>query len=127
MDERLLEIVIARRRGVFDAAFADVINPPRRIFRVGLDVENFVGIQAVFQCGQRDDGFEDGAGRVILIRRAVFFRRQLLHPVPLVLRNALREIVRVKRGRGNHRQHVAVANVHDDNRRPRVCAAIPHE
>ena len=41
-------------------------------------VINFIHVQAVFQRRQRDDRFENGAGRVIFIRRAIFLRLEFL-------------------------------------------------
>ena len=59
MDKRLLEIVIARRRGILDGAFANIDNAPSRVFRVGLHAVNFIGIHSIFQSGERNHGFEN--------------------------------------------------------------------
>ena len=74
MDERFLEIVIARRRRVLDCPAPHIKNPPGRIFRVGLHVKYFGGIQPAFQGGQRDNGFKNGARRIVFVGGSVFFR-----------------------------------------------------
>ena len=96
-----------------------------RIFGIFRIVNNGVWIEAVFQRGQADDGFENRAGRVIFLRRAVDFRAQFR--VVQIFLDSLDKIIRVERRRRNHRQHVAAAHVHDDNRAARIRALMRRE
>ena len=48
-----------------------------RVVRIRRDMYIFVGFKPVFKRGQPDDGFENGAGRVILLGGAVVFRAQI--------------------------------------------------
>ena len=96
----------------------DVPPPDIDITRI---VNNRVRIQAGFERGQTDDGFENRAGRVIFISRAIGLRTQfrIVHP-----RRFVGGIIRVDGRRRNHRQYVPRAHIHHDDRRARVRAPM---
>ena len=116
MNERVLEIIRAGRRRVFNLAFAHVNAAVARPRGISLDAIDFIHVQSIFQRRQRDDGFENGAGLIIFIRRAVLLRLQILQLLVFLPRNALCKIVRVERRRRRHRQHVAQTHVHHHHR-----------
>ena len=79
-----------------------------------MDVVNFGGVKSGFEGGEGDDGFEDGAGRVIFLQRAVDLRTlafvaQLL---PLLVRDAAHKAVRVIHRRGGEGEDIAALRVH---------------
>ena len=91
-------------------------------------VNRRVGIQPGFQAGQPNNGFEDGAGGVVLLGRAI------------LLRFLVRDALRIRQGQpgnvhvwiegrsGGHRQNVPVGHVHERPlrlacREPKACNA----
>ena len=113
----MLEIICAGSNRVPDFALADVNAAFVRFCRIGLHVINFVRVQPIFQSGKSDDGFENGAGRVISVSRTVDLRLQFRIAQ---ICGVVRHINRIDRRRRNHRQHVAAVNIHDDD----CCARV---
>ena len=112
--QRAAEVVGAGRRGVLDLAAADVDAAASGADGVGLHLVGLRGVEPVLQRGEGDDGFEDGAGRVIFLQGAVDLRTlafvaQLL---PLLVRDAAHETVRVEHRRGGKGEDIAALRVH---------------
>src|SRR3989441_5869804 len=105
-----------------DRAVAALLPVPERL-RAQLELAGTVGRlarreRALLQAGRRDEDLEDGGRRVLALDRPVHERevRVLDHAQPRAPIDRLREAVDVEGGRRDHRQEIAVAWIHHDDR-----------